>query len=206
MDFINRIVVFLFFFLLLLGCKKENDTPPGEGVCLIFACLNCRDIEVSDCTDNKRDVQERFLLSVIGPEVDADPSVEQQIREHLMKQNGIDYSKGSALWHIRYCDKVCESISISASTRLFDVDAGNDLSDYFTIEYSNEPFLLDKDNKLVGQLEFGTTIKEYLSLKTKMLPSMELRMRHNDCLLSGVTFEFIVSLEDGTILSSFCNL
>ena len=189
---------------LLWGCQKTQPAP-GYGVSLAFSCLECQSISVSASQSPYAEIDGYFAhLLVRGNKGKADPLIEQQVRDYYSKTSQADvYNGGSVLEEIVYCDKVCEDIKIVSSSEVLGFAAGEDLSSLFTIYYSEDSFLFDKDLNLIGVVT--SSIQDYLSSKARMLPQMDLLLR-TDAALSGTHFTVTVTLEGGETLTASCTL
>ena len=186
---------------LFLGCQR-TQVPPGYGVGLSVFCQECESIKAEEKPSQK----EGFVMKVTvgGKETGADPLIERQIRDYLAEHNPESYNGGSVMQKAVYCDRVCESITITSSSVLFGQDAGQDLSGYFSIYYSDNPYLIDRDKNLIGVLEPGMSVKSFLSKKVRMLPDMELRLEASGESLNGITLTVRVILEGGVTLQDVC--
>lgn len=193
--------------LLPLGCQKENEYPaPGYGVDLNFYGLECSSIQVNG---GKKLEGYMVDLTVKGNRFEADPIIEQQVRAYYSNApEAKAFQGGSTLQDVIYCDKVCEGISITASSEVLGRPAGEDLSDAFILFHSNNPFLFDKNLQLIGVLEMlkTTTIQDYLSCKARMLPDMELYLNTSGASLPGIEFAVSVTLEGGQTMTASCTL
>lgn len=207
MTSINKYLFFLSITILTLGCQNNKNLPtPGDGIDMVFSGLECETIQVH--SENKLEGY-MLYLAVKGNGIEADPIIEQQVRAYYSKSPQAEmYQGGSVLQNVIYCDKVCEGISITASADVLGRTAGEDLSEAFIIYYSDNPFLFDKDKKLIGVLELlkATTIQDYLSLKALMLPDMELYLNTSGASLSGIDFTVNVSLEGGKTMTTTCTV
>lgn len=201
MVFIKRLLLIFFSVLMLPGCQeKGGNDAPGNGVTLDFYCQKCESVKVT----GKGTL---ISLKVSGDKITANPLVKQQISEFLTKgPDGEVYNGGSVMRTILHCDKVCTGISIAASSKLFGIESGNDLSEHVIIHYSDNPFLFDKDCKMIGVLKEECTVKEFLSYHALMLPDMELLIDDNGQSCSGLSFTIKVSLEGGEEYTGSCTI
>ncbi len=99
---------------------------------------------------------------------DADLNMEQQIERYLEQEKSKNLSSArlrATLVDVEYRKEEVENIKISATTNLFETEAGESLNDKFEI-FGNpnyHDFLFSYDKQLIGSIQRGWTIGRYLN-------------------------------------------
>lgn len=156
--------------------EEQLPSPPGEGLLWLFHPEESSDIsvrplvrdyslvEASEDTDLN---QLLFLIQVSGDEKTHNGQIEKEICQYLYELT-TSKGDGSVGIEVPYKSEECVSISITSTRRLFDRDAGEDLSDKFSFFVGIDPlfyhaYILSNKKEWVGTIYNGMNIQEYLS-------------------------------------------
>lgn len=188
----GRAFLFLFTTMVVLSCndsEKSFKWSGGDGLYFIhrpaenvYAYENDLDADtVIPCAD-LRIVVTSSLKEVPGystPQlytIEGDKEIEQQIREFL-DPDGVLYPSGMASTVIEYRTEVCNSIRITLHDKnnVFISDITDKARFYFSgwryeeVSYFDR-LLISSDKKLIGTIEIGSTISDYLSHHPMVFP------------------------------------
>nr|WP_321355630.1 hypothetical protein [uncultured Draconibacterium sp.] len=112
---------------------------------------------------------------------EADLNMEQQIEQFLQHTRSNSLKQASTpqlnIVDVEYRKEELKAIKISSTTNMFDVNAGNSLNDH--IEIFGTPFyhnfVFSYDKQLIGSIQRGWTIKQYLNYRPMAPAFMYLR-------------------------------
>lgn len=140
-------------------------------------------------------------------EFEHDSYVENQIIQYYIKSVGKHYG-GSVMDVIEYHREICKSLTITTDVDLFGRKAGEDISDKFVFRYNGEyNFLFSGDRKLIGQIETGMTVNEYLSYNPLMFSKAYMVLSEIPVELpADVTFFIETQLQNGKELSDMVHI
>ncbi len=133
-----------------------------------------------------------------------DNQMEAQMARYLSMQLGEYYGVGIPMT-VEYRKESCVSISIKADKTLFGEVPGTDLSEkfeFYTIPGYYNDFLFSADKKLIGRIEEGMSIKDYLRYEPIVFPQAVFRLVEDPVELPAeVRFDVEVELRGGKTFS-----
>ena len=133
-----------------------------------------------------------------------DNQMEAQMARYLSMQLGEYYGVGIPMT-VEYRKESCVSISIKADKTLFGEVPGTDLSEkfeFYTIPGYYNDFLFSADKKLIGRIEEGMSIKDYLRYEPIVFPQAVFRLAEDPVELPAeVRFDVEVELSGGKTFS-----
>lgn len=182
---LGRIFIYLFTAILVMSCNSENDTIVGNhGYNLTYihrpsesliAYQNdyspniidttCADLHIY-VTSSLREQPGHSTLQYYS--IDGDKAIELQITDFLDPNN--DKYTGDVPIPVEYRTETCKSIRIA----MYDKDGSfiYDITDQARFFYANDAndhseagqnIIINSEKKLLGKINIGTTIEEYLS-------------------------------------------
>lgn len=209
--------------IIIVSCTSVKEEPIGSGYSVVFIPGTCEYVYTNIVRSGKEKVGESevvkissFLMDVKVTDSDSDVPrfnsgynkeasdkvIEEQILTYFIQK----YKRspgGSNMYFIEYRKEVCEKIEITASVPLFGKEAGEDISDNFVFANNEHIFWFQKDKRLLGVVEDGLAIKEYLSVKPLMLPDLLFRFSRKPQEIKALQeceLTVRISLEGGKIL------
>ena len=178
--------------ILAVSCNIATDEDPGYGYRLSFRPESCEQLTVSE-------YRQCLLVELDGaalPEHSA--GIEDQIRRYytlfLRRNEG-----GGNVITVDYRMEKCLDIRITSPVTLFGETPGSDISGHFTFLSSEDwtDFIITDDDRLIGTIPTGMTIREYLSKSPLVFPKALLSVDSTpDGAPSETTLSITVTLED----------
>lgn len=136
-----------------------------------------------------------------------DGQMEDQMTRYLFL-SFTDVYDGTLPVFVEYRKEVCREIEIMADMNLFGRAPGEDLSDKFEFALMTDPnFLFSSDKRLIGLIENGMGVEEYLAFEPIVFPTAFFKAKETPAEAPAeCTLTVVLELEGGKSLSATTEL